>query len=97
VGDLEEIQFAFMAESVDYHFDFDKDGVTRKFIITSILVKESNIQMLEQVMERFSQTYFSHLAEKSSLFEIDDQQIIRILTELKDLPFSVYAYVIDKR
>ncbi len=94
---MDEIQFAFMAEYGDYHFDFDKDGVSSKFIIASILVKESNVQMLEQVIERISQTYFSNLAGKSSLFEIDDQQIIRILNELKDLPFSVYAYVIDKR
>jgi hypothetical protein len=92
-GKLDEIQYAFMDEFGDYRFDFERNEVSTHFIIVSILVKDSNKALLEEEMERISQRYFPAVEKIHS----NENQTIQLLNELKDLPFSVYAYVIDKR
>jgi len=92
---MDEIQYAFMDEFGDYRFDFDKSDVSSHLIIVSVLVKGSNKEMLEQEMEKIRQKYFLSDEEKSGI--IIDYQSIQLLNDLKELPFSVYAYVIDKR
>lgn len=93
---MNDIQFAFIDESGDYSFDFEnKDGSTH-FIIASILVKESNKEILEQEMEKIRQKYFQ--ADEIQSSKIENHHLrIQLLNELKDLPFNIYAYVIDKR
>ncbi|MFK9095041.1 DUF3800 domain-containing protein [Bacillus salipaludis] len=92
-----EIQYAFMDEFGDYRFDFDKSDVSTHFIIVSILVKDANKEMLEQEMEKIRQKYVQTDVMNSYLSNNNDNQIFQLLNVLKDLPFSVYAYVIDKR
>jgi hypothetical protein len=87
---LNDIQYAFINEFGQYGFDFDQPETSTHFIIVSILVKESDKEFLEQEVERIKQKHFL----KS---EIDDSLRMEILQNLKDLPFKVYAYVIDKR
>ncbi|MDQ0199460.1 DUF3800 domain-containing protein [Neobacillus ginsengisoli] len=92
---MNEIQCAFIEEYGNYGFDFEQQGVSTHFIIVSILVKESNKEFLEQEVEKIRQKYF-HSGEMIS-GEVEDHLRIQLLNELKDLPFTVYAYVIDKR
>lgn len=87
---MNDIQYAFINEFGQYGFDFDQPETSTHFIIVSILVKESDKEFLEQEVERIKQKHFL----KS---EIDDSLRMEILQNLKDLPFKVYAYVIDKR
>ncbi|WP_286228644.1 DUF3800 domain-containing protein [Neobacillus mesonae] len=86
---MEEIQYAFIDECGDYRFDFSHQGVSTHFIIVSILVKDSNLELLETEMREIQ------CFQGSTTFT--DEDLVQILTELKDLPFSIYAYVIDKR
>jgi hypothetical protein len=93
---MNDIQFAFIDESGDYGFDFEKKDVSTHFIIVSILVKESNKEMLEQEMEKIRQKYFQ--ADQIQSSKIENHHLrIQLLNELKDLPFNIYAYVVDKR
>lgn len=85
---MNEIQLAFIDEYGNYGFDFDNHDNSTHFIIVSILVKESEKENLEQQL----QNYFS-----SESGPMDDAQKFKVLQEIKDLPFSIYAYVIDKR
>jgi hypothetical protein len=93
---MNDIQFAFIDESGDYGFDFENKDVSTHFIIVSILVKESNKEILEQEMEKIKQKYFQ--AEEIQSSKIENHHLrIQLLNELKDLPFNIYAYVVDKR
>ena len=94
---LDEIQYGFLDEFGDYRFDFDKSDVSTHFIIVAILVKDSNKASLEQEMDRIRQIYVQTGDLTSRSFDNDHTQRMQILNEIKDLPFSVYAYVIDKR
>ncbi|MDQ1005038.1 hypothetical protein QFZ28_005616 [Neobacillus niacini] len=87
---MNDIQFAFINEFGHYGFDFDQPETSTHFIIVSILVKGSNKETLEQEVEKIKQ---KHISKKG----IDDNLRMEILQELKELPFKVYAYVIDKR
>jgi hypothetical protein len=87
---LNDIQYAFINEFGHYGFDFEQPETSTHFIIVSILVKGSDKEILEQEVERIK---LKHL-QKS---EVDDNLRMEILKDLKDLPFKVYAYVIDKR
>jgi hypothetical protein len=87
---LNDIQYAFINEFGQYGFDFDQPETSTHLIIVSILVKGSDKEILEQEVEKIKR---NHLQKR----EIDDSLRMEILQDLKDLPFKVYAYVIDKR
>ncbi|MEH7502172.1 DUF3800 domain-containing protein [Neobacillus drentensis] len=93
---MNDIQFAFIDETGDYSFDFENNDVSTHFIIVSILAKESNKELLEQEVEKVRQKYFQ--TEEMHSDKIDNPHLrIQLLNELKDLPFKIYAYVVDKR
>ncbi|MCM3694548.1 DUF3800 domain-containing protein [Neobacillus niacini] len=87
---MNDIQYAFINEFGHYGFDFEQPETSTHFIIVSILVKGSDKEILEKEVERMKLKHFP----KS---EVDDHLRMEILQDLKDLPFKVYAYVIDKR
>lgn len=87
---MNDIQYAFINEYGHYGFDFDQLETSTHFIIVSILVKGSDKEILEREVERIK---LKHLQKR----EVDDNLRMEILKDLKDLPFKVYAYVIDKR
>jgi hypothetical protein len=93
---MKDIQFAFIDESGDYSFDFENKDVSTHFIIVSILAKESNKELLEQEVEKVRQKYFQ--TGEMHTDKMDNPHLrIQLLNELKDLPFNIYAYVVDKR
>ncbi|MBT2700344.1 DUF3800 domain-containing protein [Bacillus sp. ISL-40] len=93
---MNDIQFAFIDESGDYSFDFENKDVSTHFIIVSILAKESNKELLEQEVEKVRQKYFQ--TDEMHTDKINNPHLrIQLLNELKDLPFNIYAYVVDKR
>ncbi|MBD8069868.1 DUF3800 domain-containing protein [Bacillus sp. PS06] len=94
---MNEIQFAFVDEYGNYGFDFEKDDVSTYFIIVAILVKGSNKDVLEKKVESIRQKFFQTGEMKSSKIKNNHKRRSLILHELKDLPFNIFAYVIDKR
>ena len=94
---MEEIQYAFIDEFGDYCFDFEKGNGSTHFIIVSILLKESNKESLESELVQISQKYFQSGTLDANILDHHPTQTMQLINDLKDLPFSVYAYVIDKR
>jgi Protein of unknown function (DUF3800) len=92
---LNEIQYAFINEFGNYGFDFEQPDVSTHFIIVSILVKGSDKEILEQEFKGLRQKHLQTKGKEAS--KIDDHLRMQLLHDLKDLPFKVYAYVIDKR
>jgi hypothetical protein len=87
---LSDIQYAFISEFGQYGFDFDQPVTSTHLVIVSILVKGPDKEILEREVEKIK---IKHLQKG----ELDDSLRMEILQDLKDLPFKVYAYVIDKR
>jgi Protein of unknown function (DUF3800) len=94
---LEEIQYAFIDEYGDYRFDFEKGNGSPHFIVVAILLKESNKESLESELVQISQKYFQTGTLDANIIDHSPTQTMQLINDLKDLPFSVYAYVIDKR
>lgn len=92
---LNDIQYAFINEFGQYGFDFDQPETSTHLIIVSILVKGSDKGILEQEVEKIKRKYVK--TKEFDERKIDDNLRMEILHDLKDLPFKVYAYVIDKR
>lgn len=93
---MNDIQFAFIDESGDYSFDFENNDVSTHFILVAVLAKESNKEWLEQEVEKVRQKFF-HTEEMQSDKMNNPHLRIQLLNDLKDLPFNIYAYVVDKR
>ena len=94
---MEEIQYAFIDEYGDYRFDFEKGNGSPHFIVVAILLKESNKESLESELVQISQKYFQTGTLDANIIDHSPTQTMQLINDLKDLPFSVYAYVIDKR
>ncbi|MBL5769002.1 DUF3800 domain-containing protein [Heyndrickxia sporothermodurans] len=94
---MNNVQFAFVDEYGNYGFDFEKNDVSTHFIIVAILVKGSNKEILEEKVEYIRQRFFQAGEMKSSKIRNNHKRRSLILSELKDLPFNIFAYVIDKR
>ncbi|WP_180960414.1 DUF3800 domain-containing protein [Neobacillus cucumis] len=94
---MEEIQYAFIDEFGDYRFDFERGNGSTNFIIVSILIKESNKERIERELKQISQEYFQPGEIDPNIIEQNPNKTMQFLNDIKDLPFSVYAYVIDKR
>ena len=93
---MDDIQLAFIDEFGNYGFDFENKDVSTHFILVAILARESNKELLEQEIDKIRQKYFQTEAIQSD--KIDSPHLrIQLLNELKDLPFNIYAYVVDKR
>lgn len=97
MGELTDVQYAFVTEYGNYDFDFNKNDVSTHFIIAAILVKESQKDMLELEIELLRQKYFHNAEISSADINRNPNRMIQLLHDLKELPFRVYAYVIDKR
>ncbi|MDR7078110.1 hypothetical protein J2Y03_003160 [Neobacillus niacini] len=92
---MNDIQYAFINEFGHYGFDFNQPETSTHFVIASILVKGSDKEILEQEVEKIKLKHFQ--TEEFDERKLDDTLRMEILQDLKDLPFKVYAYVIDKR
>ena len=66
-------------------------------LIYAILVKESQKDMLELEIELLKQKCFHNVEISSADISRNPNRMIQLLHDLKELPFRVYAYVIDKR
>lgn len=89
--------YAFCDEFGAYGFDFEKENVSTHFIIATIIVKDSDLDLLNQEVEKIRTYHFQKGEMKSS--KISDNHYRRriILEKLRILPFKIYLFVADKR
>lgn len=88
--------YAFVDESGNYGFKFDKENVSKYFIITAIIVEKDKLKILEkeigEIRERFFQTGEMKSSSVKNLRRRKD--IIKLITKSD---FSIYSLVVDKR
>lgn len=90
------MKIGFADEFGNNSFEFETQG--SHFIIASILVKDSEqVLKMESQVEQIRKQYFQTGEIKSSKVAGNHQRRIKILQELLELEFSIFAVIIDKR
>ena len=92
-----ETKYAFIDEFGAFGFNFDSDGCSTHFIISAIIVDESNLDIVKNGANIIRNKYFPNGELKSSKIGRDHRKRIAILNELKRLPFKIFVLVCDKR
>lgn len=90
--------YAFTDEYGGFGWNFSKEGVSTHFIITAIIVEEQNVDNLKLSMETIRQKHnFQKSEMKSSKIGKNHKRRLSIIQDLKELPFSIFSVVVDKR
>jgi biotin operon repressor len=94
---ITENQLAFIDEFGDSGFDFKKPNVSTHFIVSAVLVDDSNIGNIEDEIERIRSRHFQKSEMKSSKVGSNHKRRKIILQKISGLDFQIYAFVFDKR
>ena len=89
--------FAFTDEFGAYGFSFDLEGVSTHFIITSIIVKQNNLEQVRNQVEEVRKKHFQTGEIKSSKIGKKHERRKRILADLLPIDFKIFSVVVDKR
>lgn len=92
-----ELVYAFTDEYGAFGWDIQNPSVSTHFIITAIIVKESDLDVFEQKAEALRKRHFQTGEIKSSKIGKDHKRRLRILNDLQDMPFKVFSVCIDKK
>ena len=92
-----ELVYAFTDEYGAFGWDIDNPSVSTHFIITAIIVKESDLDIFAQKAEAIRKKHFQTGEIKSSKIGKDHKRRLRILTDLQDVPFKIFSVCIDKK
>lgn len=88
--------YAFTDESGSFGWKLDDPNVSKHFIITAIIVKESQIKELTNKLEIIVKKYFQNGEMKSSKVGKNHKRRIIILNQLLNLDFSIFSVIINK-
>lgn len=88
---------AYIDEYGAFGFQLDKPNVSTHFIISAIIVEETDIQELEYKTDIIRQKYFQKGEIKSSKVGRNHTRRKLILDEIIKLPFRIFAFVVDKK
>lgn len=86
---------AFADEYGNNSFDFTKQGT--HFIVVSIIINESEKESIESSLEEIRKKYFQTGEIKSKKVSDNHTRRLKILKELAQLNFNIYALVADKQ
>lgn len=89
--------YAFTDESGAFGWDLENPNVSTHFVISAIIVKESDLNTLRNEVEKVRKKYFQTGEMKSSHIGKKHNRRKRILSDLLQLPFSIFSVVFDKR
>jgi len=90
-------EFAFIDEYGDPNTNTQVQGTSTHFIIAAVLINENERPELEAQLEALRIKHFQTGEIKSSAVGSNDNRRLRILTDLAQLKYKYYAFVIDKR
>jgi len=88
--------YAFTDEYGAFGWDIDNPSVSTHFIITAIIVKESDLEGFYQKAEVLRAKHFQTGEIKSSKIGKDNNRRLRVLADLQDLPFGIFSVCVDK-
>lgn len=89
--------YAFTDEYGAFGWDLNNPTVSTHFIITAIIVKESDLASFTEKAEALRKKHFQTGEIKSSKIGKDHKRRLRVLNDLEDIPFSVFSVCIDKQ
>lgn len=89
--------YAFTDEYGAFGWDIDNPSVSTHFIITAIIVKESDLDDFTMKADALRKKHFQTGEIKSSKIGKDHSRRLRILADLQDIPFSIFSVCIDKK
>lgn len=95
-GRMERV-YAFTDEYGAFGWDIDNPSVSTHFIITAVIVKESNLSVFTQKANNLRKRHFQTGEIKSSRIGKDHNRRLRVLSDLQDIPFSFFSVCIDKK
>ena len=90
-------KYAFVDEFGAFGYDFTNAGCTSHFIISAIIVDESDLDIVANGVEVIRKKYFQQGEIKSSKIGRNHNRRVGVLNELKQLPFHIFSFVCDKR
>jgi len=88
---------AYIDEYGAFGFQLDKPNVSTHFIISAIIVEDTDIQELADKTDVIRQKYFQKGEIKSSKVGRNHAKRKLILDEIIKLPFRIFAFVVDKK
>lgn len=88
--------YAFTDESGSFGWQLDNETVSSHFIITAIIVRESQLDTLRTQLEPIRKFHFQSGEMKSSKIGANHNRRLRILNELLPLEFSIFPVIVDK-
>lgn len=89
--------FAYLDECGGCGFDFSKDQNSPLFIIAAILIKGSDIKTIEERIDKIRKEDFRGNEIKSNKIKGKCLRREKIIKKTLDLPYSIFALVVDKR
>ncbi len=89
--------YAFTDEYGAFGWDIDNPSVSTHFIITAIIVKESDLEEFSVAIETVRKKYFQTGEIKSQKVGSNHNRRQKILEDLLTAPFQVFAVCIDKK
>ena len=92
-----ERMYAFTDEYGAFGWDIDNPSVSTHFIITAIIVKESDLEDYKVGAEKVRRKHFQIGEMKSAKVGKDHKRRLRILSDLDTLPFNIFSVCIDKK
>lgn len=90
-------QIAYIDEYGNFGFDFEKEGVSTHFIVTSIIIDQNKLHDIENQIELIRKQEFQTGEIKSSSVGSIELRRIKILKKLSEINFHIFSVVIDKR
>ena len=88
--------YAFTDESGAFGWDLANDNVSKYFVVTSVIIKEQDIEKIREEVEKIRAKNFQTGEMKSTKIGKNTERRKRILGQLMPLPFSIFAVVFDK-
>lgn len=89
--------YAFTDEYGAFGWDLDNATVSTHFIITSIIVTDSNLETCRKRIEIVRKKHFKGSEIKSSKIKGNHKRRERILEDLQDIPYKIFSVCIDKQ
>lgn len=88
--------YAFTDESGAFGWDLSNPSVSTTFIITAIIVKETDVPVLKEKLEEIRKKHFQTGEMKSSAVGKNHNRRKRILADILPLPFTILSVIVDK-
>lgn len=88
--------YAFTDESGAFGWDLENPSVSTHFIISAVIVKEQNLEVMRKAIDLLRQKHFRNSEIKSSNIGKNHDRRRKILSEVLQLPFSIFTVILDK-